>query len=54
MATLRDMALPVTIWPMPVEIPSPIRFDKDTCGRPRPLMDKCVGIGWMFPEGHGT
>jgi hypothetical protein len=30
MATLRDMALPVTIWPMPVEIPSPIRFDEDT------------------------
>lgn len=28
--TLRDMALPVTIWPMPVEIPSPIRFDEDT------------------------
>lgn len=30
MDTLRDMALPVTIWPMPVEIPSPIRFDEDT------------------------
>lgn len=30
MATLRDMALPVKIWPMPVEIPSPIRFDLDT------------------------
>jgi hypothetical protein len=30
MATLRDMALPVKIWPMPVEIPSPIRFDEDT------------------------
>jgi hypothetical protein len=30
MGTLRDMALPVTIWPMPVEIPTPIRFDEDT------------------------
>ncbi len=29
MATLRDMSLPVKIWPMPVEIPSPIRFDED-------------------------
>jgi hypothetical protein len=29
MDALRDMALPVTIWPMPVEIPSPIRFDED-------------------------
>jgi hypothetical protein len=30
MATLRDMTLPVKIWPMPVEIPSPIRFTEDT------------------------
>jgi hypothetical protein len=30
MAALRDMALPVKVWPMPVEIPSPIRFDEDT------------------------
>jgi hypothetical protein len=30
MATLRDMGLAVKIWPMPVEIPSPIRFDEDT------------------------
>ena len=30
MRTLRDMSLPVKIWPMPVEIPSPIRFDEDT------------------------
>ena len=30
MATLRAMGLPVRIWPMPVEIPSPIRFDEDT------------------------
>lgn len=30
MALLRDMGLGVTIWPMPVEIPSPIRFDQDT------------------------
>lgn len=29
MAMLKDMALPVKIWPMPVEIPSPIRFDQD-------------------------
>jgi hypothetical protein len=33
MATLRDMALSVTIWPMPVEIPNPIRFDEDTVHR---------------------
>jgi hypothetical protein len=30
MAALHDLALPVRIWPMPVEIPSPIRFDQDT------------------------
>jgi hypothetical protein len=31
MAMLREMALPVKIWPMPVEIPSPVlRFDEDT------------------------
>ncbi len=30
MATLRALSLPVKIWPMPVEIPSPIRFDQDT------------------------
>src|SRR5204863_2995434 len=30
MTLLREMALPVKIWPMPVEIPSPIRFTEDT------------------------
>jgi hypothetical protein len=30
MDILRDMALPVKIWPMPVEVESPIRFDEDT------------------------
>jgi hypothetical protein len=30
MAMLRTLSLPVKIWPMPVEIPSPIRFDQDT------------------------
>ena len=30
---LDDMALHVKIWPMPVEIESPIRFDKDTVHR---------------------
>jgi len=30
MALLREMRLPIAIWPMPVEIPSPIRFDRDT------------------------
>src|SRR4029453_14306397 len=30
METLRAMGLEVRIWPMPVEIPSPIRFDRDT------------------------
>ena len=29
-STLRDMSLPSRIWPVPVEIPSPIRFDEDT------------------------
>jgi hypothetical protein len=27
--TLESMSLPVKIWPMPVEIPAPIRFDQD-------------------------
>jgi hypothetical protein len=30
MATLRDMGLGIKIWSMPVEIPSPIRFEEDT------------------------
>ena len=29
MASLDAMAMPVSIWPMPVEVPTPIRFDKD-------------------------
>jgi len=29
MRTLVEMDLPVHIWPVPVEIPNPIRFDKD-------------------------
>ena len=33
MATLRDMALPAQIWPMPVDIPNPIRFTEDTVHR---------------------
>jgi len=30
MTTLAELQLPVTIWSMPVEIPSPIRFEDDT------------------------
>jgi hypothetical protein len=30
MAMLLDLGLDVKIWPMPVEIPAPIRFDEDT------------------------
>jgi hypothetical protein len=30
METLHSLAIPVKIWPMPVEIPNPIRFDQDT------------------------
>jgi Family of unknown function (DUF5996) len=30
MATMRSLEIDVKIWPMPVEIPNPIRFDKDT------------------------
>src|SRR5260221_9226507 len=30
MAVLREMGLEVRIWPMPVEVPSPIRFEQDT------------------------
>jgi len=30
MATLADMQLPVKIWSMPVEVPSPIRFELDS------------------------
>jgi Family of unknown function (DUF5996) len=30
METLHSLKIPVTIWPMPVEIPNPIRFDQDT------------------------
>ena len=30
MAVLRTMSLPVKIWPVPVEIPDPIPFERDT------------------------
>jgi hypothetical protein len=30
MATLKALGIDVKIWPMPVEIPNPIRFDQDT------------------------
>jgi hypothetical protein len=30
MNLLREMGLAVSVWPMPVEIPSPIRFEEDT------------------------
>ena len=30
MALLREMSLPVRIWPVPVEIPDPIPFEQDT------------------------
>jgi hypothetical protein len=30
MAALRSLAIEVSIWPMPVEIPNPVRFDQDT------------------------
>jgi uncharacterized protein DUF5996 len=30
MAALEEMKMPVRIWPMPVEIPNPIRFTEDT------------------------
>ena len=30
MTTLEEMDLPVRIWSMPVELPSPIRFEQDT------------------------
>jgi hypothetical protein len=30
MAMMGEMALPVKIWSMPVEIPSPLRFEQDT------------------------
>jgi hypothetical protein len=29
MALLRDLSLPVKIWPLPVEIPNPTRFEQD-------------------------
>ena len=30
MGALRSLGIEVKIWPMPVEIPNPIRFDRDT------------------------
>src|SRR5262249_34854148 len=30
MAKLKALGVAVTIWPMPVEVPTPIRFDEDT------------------------
>lgn len=30
MSTLRALGIEVKIWPMPVEVPNPVRFDQDT------------------------
>jgi hypothetical protein len=30
LASLRSLGIDVKIWPMPVEIPNPVRFDRDT------------------------
>ena len=30
MASLKSLGIDVKIWPMPVEVPNPIRFDQDT------------------------
>ena len=30
MATMSELSLPVKIWSMPVEVPSPVRFEQDT------------------------
>jgi hypothetical protein len=46
MSTLTDLGVSVRIWPMPVEIPDPIRFDQDTVHRsydPAP-----VGTFWRI------
>ena len=34
LAALGDMGLPVKIWSMPAEVPSPVRFEEDTAHRP--------------------
>ena len=46
MSVLREMGLGVAIWPMPVEIPSPIRFDLDTVHRSYDpvFANRCWGI----------
>jgi len=33
LATLEHMGIAIRVWPMPVEIPDPIRFDQDTVHR---------------------
>src|SRR6266571_8371496 len=32
MATLRTLGIQARIWPMPVEVPDPVRFDRDSLG----------------------
>jgi hypothetical protein len=46
MAALDGMGLPVKIWPMPVEIPSPIRFDLDTVHRS--YQPECANRWWRI------
>jgi hypothetical protein len=33
MSALRDLGMEINIWPMPVEVPNPIRFDQDQLHR---------------------
>lgn len=43
--TLRDLGIDVRIWPMPVEVPDPVRFDQDATGEYDPA---AVGRLWRI------
>jgi hypothetical protein len=45
MAALKSLGIAVKIWPMPAEIPNPIRFDQDTVHMPPTSRNMPTGCG---------
>jgi Family of unknown function (DUF5996) len=51
MAALAELGIAVTIWPMPVEVPSPVRFDED---RVHASYDPAAASIWWRAMAHSA